>query len=146
MRLFRPSSVGLLAVALVGACSSSSGPADVIEVDVPGERFQRIGSPAIATVPFSISNRGSASAFVAQCGTRVMAAVDRWNGQTWTQDSGDACLAVYMSTPLELPPGASAAAARSVLQPGRYRLRIGVAHAAGGDLDWSIVSGHFDVF
>lgn len=132
-------------IAMFGACSPLNGPANVVEVSVSGATFERIGTPAIATVPFSVTNRGSASVFVARCDTRVMAAVDRWNGQSWVEYSGDACLAIYTTAALEIAPGASAAASRSVVERGKYRLRIGAADAAASDLDWSIVSSHFEV-
>jgi hypothetical protein len=132
-------------IALLGACSALSGPTKVVEVNVSGATFERIGTPAIATVPFNVTNRGSASVFVARCDTRVMAALDRWNGQGWVLYSADACPAIYTTAALEIAPGASAAASRSVVEPGKYRLRIGAADAATSDLDWSIVSSHFEV-
>lgn len=146
MTLSRRLSVAGAAIVMLGACSSPSSPANVVEVDVAGGTFERVGTPAIATVPFSVTNRGSAAVFVARCDSRVMAAVDRWNGQGWVQHSTDACLAIYMSVALELAPGASAAASQSVLEPGRYRIRIGVTDAATNSPDWSIVSSHFEVF
>ena len=144
MVLFRQLSVAVIAVAL-GACSSSSGPTHAVAVDVSGSTFERIGTPAIATVPFIITNRGSGSVFVARCDTRVMTAVDRWNGQSWTEYSADACIAIYPMAALELAPGASALANRSFPEPGKYRLRIGATNIATGGPDWSIVSSDFEV-
>ena len=132
-------------MALLGACSAISGPTKVVEVNVAAATFERVGTPAIATVPFNVRNRGSASVFVARCDTRVMAAVDRWNGQSWVEYSGDACPAIYSTAPLEIAPGASASASRSVVEPGKYRLRIGAADAATSAVDWSIVSSHFQI-
>ena len=145
MILSRQLSLVVTAVAMLGACSSSSGPGNAVEVNVSGGSFERIGTPAMATIPFSITNRGSASVFVARCDTRVMTAVDRWNGESWTDYSGDICLGINTSIPLELAPGESAIANRSIHEPGRYRLRIGALDAASGDVDWSIVSGQFEV-
>lgn len=145
MTLFRRLLVAGAVLVMLGACSSPGGPANAVEVNVSGATFERVGTPAIATVPFSVTNRGSAPVFVARCGSRVMAAVDRWNGQRWVQHSSDACLAIYMSAALELAPGASAAASQSVLEPGKYRLRIGATDAATSGPDWSIVSSHFEV-
>ena len=145
MILFRRMSVAGTAIVVLGACSSPNGPTNVVEVNVAGGTFERVGTPAIAMVPFSVTNRGSASAFVARCDSRVMAAVDRWNGQSWVEYSGDACPTIYAMAALELAPGASAVASRSVLEPGKYRLRIGAADAASSELDWSIVSGLFEV-
>ncbi len=133
------------ATALFAACPALSGPGNGLEVNVSGAAFERIGTPAIASVPFSVVNRGSASEFVARCGSRVMAALDRWNGQSWIQYSGDACIAIYTTAPLEVAPGASVAASRSVPDAGRYRLRLGAADAATGGFDWSIVSRDFEV-
>ena len=145
MAFFRRLSVTGAAVAMLGACSTLSGPANVVEVSVGAATFERIGTPAIATVPFSVTNRGSAAAFVARCDSRVMAAVDRWNGQSWVQYSGDACPAIYTTAALEIIPGASAAGSQSVLEPGKYRLRVGTVDASNSGLDWSIVSSQFEV-
>ena len=132
-------------IALLGACAAISGPTKFVEVNVAAATFERVGIPAVATVPFSVTNRGSASAFVARCDTRVMAAVDRWNGQSWAEYSGDVCPAIYTTAPLEIAPGASASASRSVVEPGKYRLRVGTADAATAGLDWSIVSSQFEI-
>ncbi len=130
---------------MLGACSSLSGPISVVEVNISGASFARVGTPAIATVPFRATNRGSASVFVARCGTRVMAAVDRWNGQAWVQYSGDACVAIYTVAGLELTPGSSAVASRTLLESGRYRVRIGTSNTASGGFEWSIVSRDFEI-
>jgi hypothetical protein len=145
MTFFRRSPLIVGAIAMLGACSASSGPANGLNVNVSGAAFERIGTPAIASVPFSVVNRGSASVFVARCGARVMAALDRWNGQSWIQYGGDACIAIYTTAALEVAPGASVAASRSVPDAGRYRLRLGAADAATSDFDWSIVSRDFEV-
>lgn len=144
MAFFRRMSVAAAAGAMLGACSSLSGPANVVEVNVAAT-FERTGTPAVATVPFSVTNRGSEAAFVARCDSRVMAAVDRWNGQSWVQYSGDACPAIYTTAVLEIIPGSSAAGSRSLLEPGMYRLRVGTVDASNSGLHWSIVSGHFEV-
>ena len=137
--------IGGAVAMLFGACSTSSGPAMVLQVNLPASVFERTGTPAIASVPFSLLNRESASVFVARCGDRVMAALDQWDGQRWTQYSGDACTTVQIQTPLELAPGASVAASRSVLEPGKYRLRIGTVAATSGGFDWSTVSRDLEV-
>jgi hypothetical protein len=138
-------SVAGAAIALLGACSVLSGPANVVEVNVSGATFERMGTPAIAIVPFSVTNRGSASVFVARCDVRVMPAVERWNGQSWVSYSADVCPAIYTTAPLELAPGASATASQSVGEAGRYRLTIGAGNAASSRLDRSIVSTEFEV-
>jgi len=145
MAFSRRLSVAGTAVLMLGACSALSGPANVVEVNVAAATFERVGIPAVATVPFSVTNRGSASAFVARCDNRVMAAVDRWNGQNWVQYSGDACPAIYTTAALEITPGASAAGSQFVLEPGKYRLRVGTVDASNSRLDWSIVSSQFEV-
>jgi hypothetical protein len=145
MALFGRMSVPATAIVLLAACSSPSGPASVVEVSVTGANFERIGAPAIATVPFSVTNRGSSSVFVARCDSRVMAAVERWNGHSWVQYSSDACLAIYTTAAMELMPGASVTTSRPVPDPGVYRLRIGTTASASGEPDWSIVSGQFQV-
>src|SRR5258706_14590979 len=140
MTFFRRLPLIVGAIAMFGACSASSGPVNNLDVNVSGAAFERIGTPAIASVPFSVVNRGSESEFVARCGVRVMAALDRWNGQSWIQYNGDACIAIYPTAALEVAPGASIAASRSVPDAGRYRLRLGAANVATGGFDWSIVS------
>lgn len=145
MALFRRLSVAGNAIVLLGACSSLSGPANVVEVNVAGGTFERIGTPVIAIVPFSVTNRGSVSVFVARCDASVMVAVERWNGQSWVNYSADVCPAIYTTAPLEIAPGTSAAASRSVQEAGKYRLRIGAADAASSGLNRSIVSSDFEV-
>jgi hypothetical protein len=138
-------SVTAAAIAALLACSAISGPANVVEVDVAGAIFDRIGTPAIATVPFSIRNRGATSIFVTRCDTRLTTAVERWDGQGWAGYAADICQAVYTSAPLELAPGVSAAANWSLHDAGKYRIRIGVADAAGSGVNRSLVSSEFEV-
>ena len=145
MALFRRLSAALPAIVMLSACSSPAGPRNVVEVDVAGATFDRVGAPAIATVPFSVTNRGISSVFVARCNSRVMAAVDRWDGHSWAQYSSDACPAIYTTAPMELVPGASVATSRPVLDAGTYRLRIGTAAAASSEPGWSTVSSQFQV-
>lgn len=145
MALFRRLSTAAPALALLVACSSVSGPAAVVEVNVAMRTFERIGAPPKATVPFTVTNRGSAAAFVARCGPSMMSALDRWDGERWVQRSGDMCITIHPMHPLELPSGASAATSRSVTEPGLYRLRVGVAAAPGADVDWSTISSRFEV-
>ena len=145
MNLIGRISVTAVAIVSLGACSSTTGPGNNLQLKVSGAAFQRVGAPAVAVVPFTLSNRGAASVSVARCDSRVMAAIDRWDGGSWVQYSSDACLAIYATAPLELAPGASISAERSVFEAGTYRLRVGTSKADGSDFDWSIVSGQFEV-
>ncbi len=133
------------AAVLFGGCSSTSSPNNVVEVRVGGTSFERGGVPAIADIPFTLTNRGSASVFVSRCDSRAMAAIDRWNGQAWVQYSADVCETVFDASALELLPGTSIQSTRSVLDPGHYRLRVGTAEASSGSFDWSTASLRFGV-
>ena len=144
MSLFRLSSL-IAAAALLGACSNPTWSDNAIEVSVSGESFQRIGSPAAATVPFTVENRSSGSIFVGRCDEAVMTGLDRLDGENWVEYSGDLCLAIYPMDPMEIAPGSSRAASRAVLEAGTYRIRISAALARSAVLDHAIVSNQFEV-
>lgn len=130
---------------MLAGCFPPSAPESAIVVSIDGAVFQRTGAPGSATIPFTVANRSGSSQFVARCGTRIMAAVDRWNGQTWLQYSGDACTTQLPMAPLELNSGAVASATRAIAEPGRYQLRIGISDNPTAGYNWSVVSADFEI-
>ena len=135
--------VVLIGLVLAG-CSSSSGLSEALRVRVGGGVFE--GEPArAALVPFEVVNASTRDLYLARCGERLMAAVDRWNGVRWVQHSGDACLTVADMSPLRLAAGASHQSTRAIAEPGMYRLRLGVSAAPSAEYAWDATSAPFTV-
>ncbi len=134
----------LLAVA---ACQELLDPLPVqLLVQTEGTTFVRDPAAGLAAVPFTMENQSNRTIYVARCGERLMAALDRWESGQWVQHSGDLCQAIYTMDPLALAPGTSLSSVRGVLEPGRYRLRPGIRLAPTEASEWSIaVSNEFMV-
>jgi hypothetical protein len=135
----------LVYLALAHGCTSATAPSGGVRVDLLGATFDREPGGSIASVPFAVRAVGTRSVFLARCGDRLMAAVDRWDDGRWVQYSGDACLAIHPMAPVELRPDSRLEAVRVIGEPGRYRLRLGVASAGGEPADWSAASAPFEV-
>ncbi len=135
----------LAATVICAACSTPTTPASNIEVSVPATAFERVGTLPVANIPFTVTNQASTSVFLARCGGRVMATVDKLTGDTWTQYSGDACTATQSQALFELPPGSSVDAVRAVPDAGKFRLRIVTGPAYNTPNLWSITSEDFEI-
>ncbi|CAN5713645.1 hypothetical protein BH23GEM6_BH23GEM6_24330 [soil metagenome] len=117
-----------------------------IMVLTEGSIFVRDATPGSASVPFTVENRGTSTLYLARCGERLMAAVDRWENGQWVQHSGDACQTVYPMDARPLAPSASFSSARQVSAPGRYRLRLDARSAPTLPSEWTTaVSNEFTV-
>lgn len=86
-----------------------------------------------ADVPFAATNSGSEPLFLARCGERIMAAVDRLKNGRWTQYSGDVCQAIHPMDPLRLAGGDTVRGVQGVREAGRYRLRLAVVGGSPDD-------------
>jgi hypothetical protein len=134
----------LLLPLLFGACQSTVDPsATALQLRTEGSKFVLSASTGSVSVPFTIKNRGSASVFVARCGGRVRAALDRREDGRWVQYSGDACLAIYPMDPVEVGAHQVLRGARAIRERGQYRLRIGVTEE--GESVWKRTSNSFTV-
>jgi len=138
MTVFRSLPLIGIVAAILGACSGVSDPVTAVELDVPEQTYDRVGTPPKATVLFRVVNRGSETAFIHECGVEF----HRWNGESWAYYSSDICTA-DLRPPTALAPGASLAFTRTMGEPGRYRLRM-LAEPVASE-DGSIVSRDFEV-
>ena len=111
-------------VALVVACGKDE---PRVTVAVSGSDFNRApiqGTTAqMATIPFRVTNRGSAPAFVTTCGPQVSPVVERLAGSGWVEYVGGFCMLDIISEPTELRNGESQSGIATVMEPGRYRIR-----------------------
>ena len=114
-----------------------------VHVRVDASRFTRDPATSAASVGFSAQNNGGVTVYLARCGDRLMAAVDRWQGNRWLQYSGDACQTAYNMSPLPLSVGEEHHSARSVHEVGRYRLRLGIGGAPDTGSAWTAASEPF---
>jgi len=135
----------LAATGICVACSTPTTPASNIAVSVPATTFERVGTLPVANIPFTVTNQASTSVFLARCGGRVMATVDKWTEDTWTQYSGDACTEVQPQALFELLPGSSVDAVRAVPEAGKFRLRIVTGPAYNVPNLWSVASEGFEI-
>ena len=136
----------MLALGLTLAChGSSTEPRGGVLVATHGTAFDRAPDGAAAMVPFLAVNTSGSVAYLPRCGERVMVAVDRWEDGRWVDYSGDACTAVLPMDPFPLQPGTRYEGQRSIGEPGRYRLRLGVSWSPGGEGAWWSRSDAFTV-
>ncbi|MGH7457723.1 MAG: hypothetical protein ACREKN_01400 [Longimicrobiaceae bacterium] len=136
--------VSTLALALLSGCGDLLSPDPeaaegvVIRVELVDHAAKR--------VDFRVVNRASETAFLASCGGQVMIEVDREGDTGWTTHSSSGpCPAIYEMSPLALKPGKSLPGERGVSEPGRYRLRAGVAFESDQRLEWTVTSDPFDL-
>jgi hypothetical protein len=127
----------LLVLVVLSACQqlSTSSRLAALQVQTDGSTFVRDPAVGSATVPFSVVNRGRSTLYLARCGERIMAVLDRWESGRWVQH-GDACLTDRRMDPWPVSPSATLTSTHHVLQPGRYRLRPGVS--TGGTKSWTV--------
>ena len=141
--IMRLATVGTLLV-FATACALVGPSDDRLDVKITEVEIQPAPANG-ALVTFSVTNLGNGSVWLERCGDRVMAAVDYAVGPGWVPYSGDACLAIYDMSPLELEAGTTVSSARSILKPGVYRIRLGFRETPGGDVSWDAVSDGFSV-
>ena len=100
---------------------------------------------AATRVRFFAVNQEETPVFVARCGDRIMAALDRREGFQWMPYSTDLCEAIHMSEPVEMLPGEARSDIRTVQEVGRYRIRNGTQRDRNGATRWSVTSNAFEV-
>jgi hypothetical protein len=133
------------AILATAACDGLfTGPDGALRVRTDGTRFVR-DAQGFAQVSFTAENRGADTVYLAPCGERVMAALDRLEQGRWVQHSGDACLHLLVAGPFALAPGATHASFRGVMEPGVYRIRPGVHPRPGAEPEWRWTSNRFTV-
>jgi len=133
-----------LLILLLGACQSVVEPgAAALDLQTQGSEFVISAPDGSATVPFTVFNHGQTSVRIARCGDRLMTALDRRESGKWVQYSGDGCLTNVLTSPVELEAGEALEGLRGVMDPGEYRLRIGVS--AAGQTAWNRASNGFTV-
>lgn len=118
----------------------------VISIHTESTAFELDPVQGMTTVPFVVANRTRATIYLARCGERLMAALDRWQDGRWVQVSGDACQTHLPMVPLPLPSLATTSGERVLDRAGRYRLRPGVNRSAAGNTDYAeVASNEFTV-
>lgn len=143
----RVTAFGLILLSAAACQQLATDPHDVqVLVQTEGATFVRAAATSFAEVPFRVENQGNSTIYLARCGERLTAVLDRWEGGQWVQHSGDACQAIYAMNPVPLAPGAWLSNVRGVPEPGRYRLRPGIVLTAGEPSEWTVVmSNEFTV-
>ncbi len=131
-------------IPLTAACTLLNPSAGPLEVEITEVAIQPPPAGG-ALVMFSVTNMTSASVWLARCGDAVIAAVDHAVGPGWDQYSGGACLHIYDMSPSELEAGATVSSARSILNSGTYRLRVGFREEPAGKVSWDAMSDWFKV-
>jgi hypothetical protein len=119
-------SVGLT----LSGCRWAAGPD--VNLAIETDRLTYAVDSLGVAVGFRVVNVGEGPVLLARCGERIMAGVERWEGSQWGPSSGDACPATLLMVPLKLEPGDSAWSARSIRDPGAYRLQVYVQSDGSG--------------
>lgn len=146
MLLKRLSIVALAAFAV--ACGGDDRP--LLKVGAEGSVFQREVVPStavgpIATVPYLIWNRGSATAFIPTCGGHAQPAVEWLVNGNWESYPAPICIELMAEPPIELRAGQSRRDQVAIGDAGRFRIRMKYALDAQRSKNVYAVSGPFDV-
>lgn len=131
---------------LVLGCSVLTGPGSPdVQIEVEEERFARDPITGAATISFSVRNTGDSTLYLDRCGERLTTLVDRWENGQWVHFRSDICLAVYEAYPWPLEVGEERVNLRTIHEPGRYRLRLGISEVRGARSGWTAASPGFTV-
>lgn len=139
-------SVAMLAI-IVAGCDVLSPESSLATVEVDTSAIAAYPSPHEgAIVPFAVRNVSDQPIYLERCGDRVFSLVDRRDARGWTQVYSDACPAVYMMLAARIEPGETFAGARAVrIEPGVFRLRVGVSDDRADDPEWTAASSGFEL-
>ncbi len=138
-------SVVALVVAGLAACGSPTVAGRWIRVRTSDTTFVRGSAPAVAYVPFSVTNGSAATVYLPACNGFVVPEIEYHTGVEWRYDTGFMCLAIFSSAPVALAPAATAQSSVSIAEPGRYRLRLAVSKSASYNTSTTVVSPPFSV-
>jgi len=110
-----------LALAFVAAgCADSPDPS----IEMGASLVIRPKPDSMATVPYTVSNRGSAAAYVAACGQYPSPGTDRLVGGSWEAYFGSGCKGTVDMSPILLAPGQTVSGIWAYDGAGTYRLRV----------------------
>ena len=121
----------LLALALMTpalGCHAPSEPDPGVLLTVSGTSFSRAPDGGPATVPFTAINARAGTAYLPRCASLVIPAVQRWEGDRWTEYAAGVCPGVVAAilSPLRLTLAERYDGTVAISEPGRYRLRTAV--------------------
>jgi hypothetical protein len=104
-----------------------TGPADSVLTETIGMEFTL--RERVLEIPFHVTNRSSSTIYLAACGDRVVATIERRQGVRWEHYEGDWCPANVIHT-LALAAGHSREDRHRFWrpEPGSYRLRLGIGY------------------
>ncbi len=109
-------------LAVLAACSDSTGPAGAVRITATADAAAPPGSD---NVTFSVENRSGRTVQMLLCSdTEVTLVVERRVAGRWQDYAGDPCFAMYQ--PVDLAPGATRTETRAVREAGEYRLELRV--------------------
>ena len=138
----------ILAAALLAGCDSALSPSTEVRVETLETTVDLapVGAAVGALIPFRVVNASDSPVFLAQCGGRIMTAVDRRGDDgDWVQYSGDGCVASLDMSPIELAPNARIASDRWIDEAGVYRFRVGSTRSSQAAIEWRTLSNPFVV-
>ena len=113
-------------------------------VSLDSTAYHRRGNSPVS-VPFTVTNRGDGTIYLAQCRGAATAVVDRLSWGNFRQLEGDFCSGAA-EPPLALASGASAGGSVLLYEGGNYRLRVAAAEQPDGTGRKDVASQPFDVW
>jgi hypothetical protein len=136
----------VIALALAAcAYQPETVPPSPLHLVVDSTAFHRRGQSPVA-VPFTITNAGEATVYVAQCNGNPVALVDRLAWGSWRSFDGGFCNGGSQA-PLALASGASVSGSVWLYDGGNYRLRVGTTREPATDTGFlEIASRSFDIW
>ena len=122
----------------------------VLKVGADQASFQRTADPStptylVAVVPFTIWNRGNATAFVPSCGARVLPVVEQMVNGRWESYSSGGCILTTANALLEIKAGASHRDEVAIPAAGHFRIRLPYSPDAQLRNPYDALSAEFDV-
>ena len=122
----------------------------MLKVTTNGTAFQRQSVPStsvspVAYVPYDSWNRGSATAFLPTCGTRVTPVVEKLVNGQWESYASGFCMLSSLMVPLELREGETHHDEVAIGEAGHYRIRVPYSSDAQMRDHFQSLSGTFDV-
>jgi hypothetical protein len=109
---------GAFAIFALG-CGGPTEPSDVVVIPTAGA----FSVDEHAT--FVVRNEGRETIYLARCGERVQAGVDRRVGLRWQNEMAGLCILSLYVPPLQLEPGESVTDSVLMRSPGTFRVFVG---------------------
>ena len=120
---WRRTALPLFVISALTACQPVAPIADPIA-------FTFQGGANSSTILVSVRNAGDEAVFLERCGDRMLPAVERRSEDAWVNTAAAICPASLRMDPIRLEAGAVHQESLGKMQPGTYRLVLGISRSS----------------